>query len=117
MIIYKVILLTFAFICFTAVIDAEHLNDKDYIEDHESRSFQRLTFFITMGLIEYHYFVASGLLFAAFFDQVLNLLRGLPLLHLGNTAKWDKFFNKRKWLYVIVKLLALFGSIYVFTYG
>ncbi len=108
---------TLLFIVACAVIDSEHLNKNQYIKSHTSRSILRACFFIAMGLCSWVWIFASALMFTALFDQTLNKFRGLPFWYLGTVAKWDIFFKKRMWLYVIVKLLAMFGSIILFIYG
>lgn len=105
---------TILFIYSCAFIDYEHLRDNDFIEDHTSRVVQRFLFLLLISMYNYKLAFASAFLFAAVFDQQLNFLRGFDLLHLGNTAKWDKFFNKRKWLYVSVKVLCLIISIILY---
>jgi hypothetical protein len=109
------ILATSGFIFLSALIDAEHLKDKDYIESHISRGFLRLIFIIIIGLDNWIHGVAAALLFAATFDQVLNLLMKRDLFYLGNTAYWDKFFNKRKPLYMAVKFITLALGIILIT--
>jgi len=110
------IALTITFIFYTATIDADHLNKKEYINNHSTRFIQRLLFFIALGLSNPIYIFASGLLFTALFDQTLNLMRGINLYHLGNTSYWDRFFKTKPILYTIVKLLCLVGGIYLFLF-
>lgn len=129
------------FIYSCAYIDYEHLDDNDWIESHFSRSIQRASFIILLFLYNYKLSIGAALLFAASFDQVLNYLRGLPFWHLGNTANWDRFFNRKyiltptfrfsgdtllmskyiefdfKILYVIVKILCLVGGMLFFTFN
>lgn len=108
------VILSIAFTYFTAFIDDEHLDKNHYIIKHNSRLLQRLMFFSVFGLIHWLYSIAAGLMFMAIFDQMLNYLRPKPFWFLGNTAKWDIFFSKRRWLYITVKVLALITSLILF---
>jgi hypothetical protein len=105
---------TLGFVLFSALIDSEHLKDKDYIESHVSRGFLRFIFLIVIGLDNWVHGVAASLLFAATFDQTLNALMGNKMWHLGKTAHWDRFFNNKKWLYIILKFAALAVGLYLF---
>jgi hypothetical protein len=107
-------ILTILFIVFTAFIDVEMILKNQYIDSHRSRWLQRFTFFLALGLNDPLDAIASALLFSVLFDQVLNLMRGLPFWYLGTVAKWDIFFSKRKWLYIIAKFLMLIASILLF---
>jgi len=107
------IIATLGFIFVTAKIDADHLNSQQYFKNHIPRFIQRFGVFVMIALYNLEKAFIFALLFAALFDQVLNLLRGLPLFHLGNTAKWDKFFRKRILLYIAIKALLLTGAIYI----
>jgi len=102
----------FAAVC--AEVDAEHLRDNDYIESHTSRAAQRAYFFLAMGISDWVWVFGSALLFYAVFDQVLNYLMGKKLFYLGETAKTDIFFNKHKWLYLPVKILAFVFGVTLF---
>jgi len=48
----------------------------------------------------------EGLLFFTLFDQFLNVRIGKSLFYLGTTAMLDRFFKKRLWLYVSLKVIA-----------
>lgn len=104
-----------AFTIVSAWVDAEHLLDKDYIEDHTSRSIMRALFFIALGIDHPLHMLAGVLMFAALFDQTLNWFMKRPIWFLGDTAKWDKFWKKRKVLYITSKIIALLASIYLFV--
>lgn len=107
---------TIGFSILSAVVDAEHINKKEYINKHRSRWLLRLCFFISIGLAEWQYFFASAFLFTALFDQLLNKFRDLPLWYLGTVARWDVFFSKRKWLYILVKVICLSLGLFLFIY-
>jgi len=104
-------LLTLAFITVSAKVDADHINDKEHIEDHKPRWILRAIVFSLVAMYNHLHGLASAFLFAALFDQVLNLMIGKKLFYLGNTATWDKFFNKRKKLYFLVKIICLISSV------
>ena len=110
------ILLTIGFVIISAIVDAEHLNKKQYIDNHGSRWLLRLCFFLVLGFYDWIWIFASGLLFTATFDQALNRFRGLPFWYLGTVAKWDIFWSKRKWLYIPVKILVLILSLFLFIF-
>lgn len=101
----------------SAFVDYEHFMKNQWVINHRSRWLLRFCFFLSMGLHNWVWFFASAILFTALFDQTLNLLRGRPFWYLGTVADWDIFFKKRMWLYVIVKVLAFFGSIILFIYA
>lgn len=108
------VLVTCAFTIFSATVDAEHIYKKEYIDNHSSRWWLRLSFFVAMGLRDPFFAIASALLFSALFDQVLNIFREKPLFYLGAVASWDIFFNKHRWLYLLVKVVSLIGSLWLF---
>ena len=95
-----------AFLLLSAWVDFEHLADNDFIESHVSRWLLRGVFMlgVSSSFLE---LVAMVLLWMACFDSVLNMFRGKGFNYLGNTAKWDIFFNKRKNLYITIKILAV----------
>ena len=95
------------FVSASAYIDAEHLKDKDWIESHTSRVIQRLVFVLTIALFNIKGAIASGIIMTVLFDQLLNEMRGLPTLHLGTTAKWDRFWRDKIIAYIIFKLVLL----------
>ena len=101
------IALVILFTYLSALIDCEHIEKEQYIKSHRSRFLLRLTVFIMIGIENPIYMIAGGLMFAALFDSVLNLIRGLPLFYLGPVAKWDVFFNKHRLLYKIFKVLLM----------
>ena len=109
-----VILTTTAFVLASAIVDSEHILKKEYIKDHKSRWYLRWSFCVVIAIYNPLNGVASGLLFYALFDQVLNFFRGLPFWYLGTVAKHDIFFSKRKWLYITVKVLCLITAIVLF---
>jgi hypothetical protein len=98
----------------SAIVDAEHINKGEYIEDHSSRWLLRMGFFIAMAMSSKLDGLASALLFTALFDQLLNWFRNKPFWYLGTVAKWDIFFSKRKWLYITVKIICLITAITLF---
>jgi hypothetical protein len=97
---------SFIFVC--VFIDDEHLDDNDYIESHTSRFVQRLIFAFLIACYNWKLGIASGLLMAALFDQLLNWFRDKPFWHLGNTATWDRFFNRN---YFLTPTIKVWGSI------
>jgi Mn2+/Fe2+ NRAMP family transporter len=106
--------ITIAFTIMTAVIDAEHVNNKEWIFNHRSRWLQRFCFFSVYCLIDFKLGLASGLLFSALFDQVFNYFTNKPFWYLGTTALWDKVISKYRWVYIFVKIFLLVFSLYLF---
>lgn len=109
-------------IFFSAAIDAEQLNSFYYIYNHSNRFMQRLFFIIAVSFIGLEYynmidllinFIGCSLIFAGLFDKVLNYLRDLPMFYLGKTAKWDKFWQKRKTLYKYSTVLLIMLGFYL----
>ncbi len=137
MIAISCILVTSAFTYMSAIVDAQHLEKKQHIDNHSSRACLRLCFFSAIAIYNPVYGVASALLFYALFDQLLNWMRELPFWYLGTVSKIDRFFNepkvvipywrckgvtkkvtiflgKSKWLYITVKIVCLSWSFYLF---
>ena len=111
----KELLLLFLFIIISAIIDAHHVKRQQYIESHLTRFLLRLVFVLALST-DFVNFAAYSLLFGATFHQAYNIARGNGLMYLGSVAKWDRFFNERKYLYVVVKILMLtFGVILLFN--
>ena len=108
------ILVTVGFVLVSAVMDGEHLNKKQYIEDHTSRWLLRAMFCLALGFGNWIWIFAAALLFAAMFDQVLNKFRGKRFWYLGTVAKWDLFWKKHIWFYATAKIIMLIVSITMF---
>lgn len=106
------ITLTMLFIYFTAYIDYEVLM-YSYIYSHKARFIQRALFVIALSFYSINGAIGSALLFYALFDAVLNKLRNLELIYVGNTSTIDKFFNNKLPLYIAVKVICLFLGIYL----
>ena len=102
------------FIFLSAVIDAEHIEKKQYIYDHTSRWLLRLliTIIATSSFLE---FLAFGLFFTATFDKILNMALKRPLWHLGTVSYWDKFWKNKIILYKICTIAAMIASILILT--
>jgi hypothetical protein len=107
------IIIILLFIFASAYIDYEHLRDNDYIESHVSRFALRALFILAVSAGDFIVMAGMSLLFMALFDGVLNYLTKMPLLYLGCTARWDRFFREHKFLYILVKIVSLFGGVYL----
>ena len=107
------IIITIVFVFISAYIDYEHLRDNDYIESHVSRWILRALFVLAVAQGDFIVMAGMTLLFTALFDAVLNKLTKMPLLYLGSTARWDRFFKENMFLYVVVKVVSLFGGVYL----
>jgi len=55
--------------------------------------------------------VGMALFFLATFDNSLNFWRKKPMLHLGNTAPWDKYFINKPFTYITIIGVSLMVSI------
>lgn len=106
------LILSLVIIFVSAYYDYKYLQN-NYIYSHVSRTIIRGIGFGLLALYSIWGAIGGVLLFAALFDGLLNKLRGLDLFYLGNTAEWDKFFNKRPVLYICVKVVCLFVGIYL----
>ena len=104
--------ISIVFIIACAIIDKETL-EYSYIYDHKSRALQRALFFLCLALYSITGALGGVLLFMALFDGILNKLRDKDILYLGSTAYWDVFFKDRTFLYICVKVITLFGGIYL----
>lgn len=114
------IILYILFIIISAYIDAEHINDKDYIENHNSR-FQLRTV-ITLGfcfdeslyyLFDWKLLLVFILLFILLLDGILNKFRKRKWFYLGTVSKWDLFWKKRLILYKVVRTIVIIPIIYL----
>ena len=97
-----------------AKLDSEHINKDHYFKDHDSRTFLRLIFFLSIALTSPLYAFGFAFIFWALFDQTLNSMRNLSFWNLGSTSKTDIFFNKRKGLYKASKFLSLLIGLILF---
>ena len=107
------VLFSLAWIYSVAVIDAEHFEKQQYVEDHTSRFFSRLF----VGFLVSLFSVQAGLLIACLFwvsfDSTLNVLRGLPLLYRGENASTDKMPNL---LWIGSKIICLIAAILIIIF-
>mgnify|MGYP003630803939 CR=1 FL=1 len=99
---------------FSALIDANHLLLKHWIFTHVPRWVLRATVIVAISTTVVE-LAGYALFFMATFDQCLNKMRGIDLMYLGDTAYWDKFFNKRPILYIRVKVVGISLGIYFLT--
>lgn len=101
-------------VAFTLVsiwLDYETLK-RTYIYEHRTRWILRFIFVVAVARTP-EQAIGMGLFFTALFEGGLNLVLGLPFLHLGNTALWDRFFIRMPRLYVIVKMVSLIVGVYL----
>jgi len=110
----SVLSVTLSFIMLSAYIDAQQIIKKQYIINHVPRWLLRFTFFLAICVFNVRLGIASSLIFLSLFDQALNIELENPIFYLGTVAEWDKFFSKRKSLYVLVKVIALVVSLLMF---
>ena len=104
--------ISIVFIIASAIIDKETL-EYSYIYDHKSRALQRAVFFLCLSLYSITGALGGVLLFMALFDGILNKIRDKNILYLGSTARWDIFFKDKTLLYICVKVVTLFGGLYL----
>jgi len=109
-----IFLVTLAFIITTALIDAQHIKQQQYIYNHTSRAIQRALFVCAIACFSVKLALASLFLYIALFDAAINMWLNKYFLNLGNTAKWDIFWNKHKRLYLILKISTLLISILLY---
>ena len=105
-----IVIIYIIFITFSAKIDAEHINRRQYFSDHFSRFVLRfvVTLGMSSGVLE---FVLLSSLFWAIFDITLNYFTGNKLLYVGKTAWIDKQFNKIPIVYFLLKIIVLTISV------
>lgn len=98
------------FILLSALVDAEHIENKQYFTDHISRFALRfiVTIMASDTIID---FLIYGLLFWLLFDIILNLLMKRSIFYVGNTAWIDKQFNKIPIVYFLLKIIVLTISV------
>lgn len=87
-----------------AYIDAEHVKDGDYIENHTSRWVMRALIFLVLLLLDWWSAAFYAVAFVGIFDHAFNIFRGHKFWRLGTTAKWDIFWQENKLLYKICKI-------------
>lgn len=84
------------FIAINALVDDWLFNNKHYDDgNHPERFIIRACIIIALGIFvfDWKFIIATGLIFTAIFDYLLNYLRGLPLVHLG--SNWiDRFYYR-----------------------
>lgn len=112
------ILVTIGFVIFTAKLDAEHLNKKQYFKSHVSRWIQRVLFISGLALSGWTDAIAMGLIFWVLFDHTLNLFReNIKLFYVGKTSEMDMFWHHNRLFYYSAKFVALFAAILILIYA
>lgn len=86
------------FLLLSAKIDAEHIKDNDFIEDHTSRGLLRILVIIILWA-NFLNLAIMILLWIGLFSPTLNVMLNKDIYYLGTTAKWDKFWNRYPKLY------------------
>lgn len=82
-----------------AMQDGSILNNGSFIYEHTTRVIERILFISLLAFThhEIQYIIIAhigySLVFAALFDQTLNLVRSKSIFYLGSTAKWDIFWK------------------------
>lgn len=84
-----------------------------YIFSHASRWIARAFFVLAFAQGDLALTIGMTLVFASLFDSVLNRLRGLDIFYLGTVAKWDLFWIKIPYLYMIFKFVSLMVGVYL----
>lgn len=87
-----------------AHIDAEDVNEGNYIQDHTSRWIMRAIIFVVLCFLDWWTAVFYAVAFVGIFDHAFNLFRGHDFWRLGTTAKWDIFWQENKLLYKLCKI-------------
>jgi len=81
------------FILLSALVDAEHIENKQYFKDHRSRWVLRLVV-TALAAATIWDFLLLGSLFYLVFDYILNLSVGNRWNYIGGTSKIDLFWRK-----------------------
>ena len=102
-------LLFIAFIVMSAMIDVEHFNKYQYIDDHTSRVFLRgiVILGFSSSLIDVAIFF---FMWVTLFDFVINWLWHKPITYIGGRAKIDIFFRQYPKVYMLTK-----GAAFIFS--
>ena len=102
-------LLFIAFIVMSAMIDVEHFNKYQYIDDHTSRVFLRgiVILGFSSSLIDVAIFF---FMWVTLFDFVINWLWHKPITYIGGRAKIDIFFRQYPKVYMLSK-----GAAFIFS--
>lgn len=108
------ILILFIYLYLEAKPDANLLNSGAFIYEHTTRYCRRLIVVILLSwansvnlemiLLS---FLSYSLIFAALFDNTLNVLREKPLFHLGRTTWWDRNWRKYPQAYRVFVIISL----------
>lgn len=93
--------------------DAEDINEGDYINDHTSRTINRVIVGLLTACIAPFYGIITLLLFWTFFDIILNIFRGLPIGYIGSVSNSDKWAVKNKNKYHLTKFFSLIIAIVI----
>ena len=81
------------FILASVLIDAEHLENKQYFKDHRSRFMLRAVVTALAAATIWDFFLLSSLFYLTF-DYSLNLSIGNKWNYIGGTSKIDLFWRK-----------------------
>jgi len=99
-----------------AKIDADILNTGYRFTNHASRFLLRAL--VVIGISQtLQQFILGGALFYLLFDYSLNVMRGLPLLYIGETAQIDKFWSRKPWFQLVFKITFLIISLLLNIYA
>lgn len=111
-IVYLKLIILFLFTFFTALIDAEHYNKHQWVENKVSRVFSRAVFILALSIdscYEFNIFeiISYSLVFWGLFDQLLNGMRkDVDLWHTGN-GTIDSFSNLYPHIYWGAKIISI----------
>jgi len=70
------------------------------------------TLFVSNSIID---FIASGFLFYALFDYILNIFRNKPILYIGKVSFIDRLWGDNKYMQLTFKIILLTISIILWT--
>lgn len=93
---------------FFALYEAEGINNNRYI--NKKQKAYSLTFryaLVACASTDIITFLGFSLILSSTYDQFLNSFRNnLFFWYLNDTTTWDRFWNKRMWLYYIFTITA-----------
>lgn len=90
-----------------AKYDAEKVLRHDFIDSHTSRFLIRALVCIIIGKGQLLLSIQNAVIVFVLFDYAFNFYSKRPILSLGTTAHWDKFWTGKEYLLLTLRILSL----------
>lgn len=109
------IIISLLFLLANALVDNYLYRNKRYDDgNHFTRWSVRAAIIVLIGVLffDWKFIAAAALIFTGLYDYLLNIIRGLPIGHLGNNMT-DRFWRKLGTITIIFKIALLIGGCYL----